>query len=103
MALYKRNKIYWVDINHNGSRLQQSTGTSNKLAAQEFHDKIKAELWQQTRLNKKPDRMWMDAVVRWINESVHKKSLSTDKVHLRWLHPYLKDKKLSEIDRTLIE
>ena len=43
MALYKRNKIYWIDINHNGSRTQRSTGTSDKLAAQEFHDKIKAE------------------------------------------------------------
>ena len=102
MAL-KRNKIYWVDINHNGSRIQRSTGTSDKLAAQEFHDKIKAGLWRQNRLGDKPERTWMEAVVRWLNESTHKKSLGTDKIHLKWLHPYLSDKKLIDINRTMIE
>lgn len=103
MALYKRNKTYWIDINHNGQRIQRSTGTSDKLAAQEFHDKFKAELWRQARLKKKPDRMWMDAVVRWLNELADKKSLKSDKCHFRWLHPYLGNKKLNEIDRELIE
>ncbi len=103
MALYKRNQIYWVDINHKGSRLQRSTGTSDKIAAREFHDKIKADLWRQDRLNEKPEQMWIDAVLRWLSESTHKKSLSTDKIHLRWLHPYLKDKNLGDINRELIE
>lgn len=103
MALYKRNKIYWVDINHNGSRIQRSTGTSDKLAAQEFHDKIKADSWHQTRLEEKVKRTWMEAAVRWINESLHKRSLSHDRFHLRWLSPFLKDKLLGEIDRDLID
>lgn len=103
MALYKRSKIYWINIRHNGQRIQQSTGTSDKLAAQEFHDKIKAELWQQSKLDKKPDRTWMEAVVRWLKESEHKRSIEDDKYHLRWLHPYFKDKKLSEIDSETLE
>lgn len=103
MALYKRNQIYWVDINHRGSRIQRSTGTSDKLAAQEFHDKIKADLWQQNKLDKKVKKNWMEAAVRWINESSHKRSLCDDKAHLRWLSPFLRDKFLDEIDRNLID
>lgn len=103
MALYKRNKIYWVDINHNGTRIQRSTGTSDKIAARQFHDKVKADLWRQNRLGDKPEIMWVEAVLRWLAESSHKRSLMTDKFHLRWLDPYLKNKKLKEIDREFIE
>lgn len=103
MALYKRKKIYWVNIRHNGERIQRSTGTSDKIAAQQFHDKFKAQLWQQSRLDETPDKTWMDAVIRWLNESAHKRSLHTDKSHLRWLTPHLKDKQLKEINRELIE
>lgn len=103
MALYKRNQIYWVDINHRGSRIQRSTGTSDKLAAQEFHDKVKADLWRQSTFGEKPERTWMEAVVRWINESSHKRSLEDDKSHLRWLNPHFKDKRLKDIDRETLE
>lgn len=103
MALYKRKKIYWINIRHNGQRIQQSTGTSDKIAATEFHDKFKADLWKQTKLGEKPQKMWMDAVVRWLNESVDKKSLDSDKCHLRWLHAYFANKKLNEINREQIE
>ena len=103
MALYKRKKIYWIAVSHNGKRIFRSTGTSNKLAAQELHDKLKADLWRQSKLDEKPDKTWMDAAIRWLNESSHKRSLVDDKYHLRWLNPYFKDLQLNEIDRNLIE
>jgi len=46
--------------------------------------------------------VWQDAVIRWINES-EKKSIDTDKYHLKWLRPYLDDVYLDEIDTGLIE
>ena len=103
MALYKRNKIYWVDINQNGTRIQRSTGTSDRLAAREFHDKLTAESWRQSKLNEDVSKTWMDAAIRWVNESSHKRSLVDDKMHLRWLSPFLKDKSLNVIDRNLID
>lgn len=45
----------------------------------------------------------MEAAVRWINESKHKRSLDSDIDHLRWLDPYLKNTPLTKIDRTRIE
>jgi len=103
MALYKRGNIYWISINHQGKRVQRSTKTSDKLAALELHDQIKANLWQQVNLGKKARRYWIDAVMRWLNESTHKKSLRSDKVHLRWLDPYLRKTALDEITREVID
>ena len=53
-------------------------------------------------MDEKAKRTWMEAAVRWINESSHKRSLKDDKFNLRWLSPFLKDKLLEEIDRDLI-
>src|SRR3990167_9208727 len=68
MALYKRNSIWWISFTHNGQRIQRSTGTTNKIEAQEYHDKIKAKLWNISKLENKPIYSWRDAVVRWIRE-----------------------------------
>ncbi|MGQ3887815.1 tyrosine-type recombinase/integrase [Legionella sp. CNM-1927-20] len=103
MALYKRNSVWWISITHNGQRIQRSTGTSNKVAAQEYHDKFKAELWSLEKLSKKTVYSWRDAVVRWLKESSHKRSIEDDKAHLRWLDKYLHSYQLHEITRDILE
>ena len=103
MALYKRDGIWWVDIRHQGKRIRKSTGTEIKEDAQRLYDQWKHELWSQAHVKTLPNKTWMDAVVRWINESTHKRSLVTDKIHLAWLDQYLRKQKLFEIDRDLIE
>ena len=47
MSLYKRkdSSNWWVKISHKGTCLQQSTGTSDRERAQEYHDTLKASLW----------------------------------------------------------
>ncbi|MCX7091184.1 MAG: site-specific integrase [Legionellales bacterium] len=103
MALYKRNKVWWVSFSHNGQRVQRSTGTANKVEAQEFHDKFKAELWSVTKLDNKLVYSWRDGVVRWLRENQHKRSIESDKVHLRWLDIHLRHVHLHEMTRDLIE
>ncbi|MCD6039954.1 MAG: putative phage integrase [Gammaproteobacteria bacterium] len=103
MALYKRNNIWWITISHQGTRIQQSTGTSSKAEAHRLHDKIKAEVWKVNVLKEKPSKDWNDAVLRWCEESQHKKSLVTDKSHLRWLDPHLCGILLIDITRDKIE
>lgn len=103
MALCKRNNIWWIRLSHNGKRIQRSTGTSNKLAAQELHDQLKADLWRQCKLGEKPEHIWQEAVVKWLRQSSYKRSLNHDKFNLKWLNPFLKDKKLYEIDNQMIE
>lgn len=103
MALYKREGIWWVDIFHQGKRVRKSTETEVKQDALHFHDQLKHELWAQKKVKSIPIKTWMDAVVRWLDESSHKRSLETDRYHLAWLDQYLRTKKLAEIDRDLIE
>jgi len=103
MALYKRDEVWWIDIFHQGKRVRKSTGTEVKQDAQQFHDHVKHELWLEKQIKSIPNKTWMDAVVRWLEESKHKRSLATDKIHFAWLDQYLRNKRLSDIDRDLIE
>lgn len=103
MALYQREGTWWIDIFHQGKRIRKSAGTEVKEDAQRVHDQVKHELWLVKKTKSIPDKTWMDAVIRWLDESAHKRSLDMDKVHLAWLDPYLRSKKLSEVDRDFIE
>jgi len=105
MSLFKRkdSPYWWVKITHNGRPVQQSTGTTDKAKAQEYHDKLKATLWDQERLGVKPRYSWKDAVIRYLAETSGKATQETDKTHLRWLDRYLNDLMLDEINRDLLE
>lgn len=74
MSLYKRQDSpkWWVKIKVGKCLVQKSTGTTDKLKAQQFHDKLKSQLWDQERLGVKPSRSWEEAVVRWLDETQHK-------------------------------
>ncbi len=97
MSLYKRGSIWWVEIVHHGQRIRRTTGAETKAAAQEFHDRLKAELWRQGSLGEQPAHAWEDAVIRWLDENEHKKSLSDDKDRLRWLTARLAGRSLVSI------
>ena len=105
MSLFKRSgsSYWWVKLSHNGRRIQQSTGTSDKAKATEYHDKLKASLWDQERLGVKPSRTRNEAVVRYLAETTHKASQDTDKTHLRWVDRFLGGKTLGAIDRELLD
>lgn len=103
MALYKRNNTWWILISHRGQRIQKTTGTQDKVAAQRYHDEIKAELWKIDKLQEKPKRSWKEAAVRWFTEMQHKRSLYDDKWHINWLDKYFGNLYLSEITKDKID
>lgn len=103
MSLCKRSNVWWIRLTYQGQRIQKSTGTSDKTAAQRFHDEFKASLWKEEFLNEKRDRTWPEAVVRWLSESTHKRSLRDDRSHLQWLDPHLEHLTLKQITRDLID
>lgn len=104
MPLRKRGAVWWVDVvAPNGERIRRSTGTESKALAQEYHDKLKTELWRIAKLGERPSRTWNDAVVRWLKEQAHKASISDDKIHLRWLDHHLGGKRLELINRALVD
>ena len=105
MSLYKRkdSQVYWVKISIAGQVIQRSTGTTVKQEAQEFHDKLKAEFWQQQKLGAKPVRSWKETVVRFLQETSDKRTHEHDKMKLVWLDPYLGHLSLNDITVSVID
>ncbi|AOJ36554.1 integrase [Burkholderia sp. AU33423] len=107
MSLYKRktspNWQYKLYPPGGGTPIQGSTGTRDKAQAQEFHDRLKVDLWNQARLGTKPRHSWNDAVVRYVGERAGLASLETSKIHLRWLDRHLSGVALADIDRNRID
>ena len=106
MSLYKRkdSPFWWVKISIGGQPpIQCSTGTSDKIEAQELHDTLKAQLWEQKRLGVKPSRSWQDAVVKWLSETSDKATHNEDKAKLVWLNTYLGKLMLDEINVNVVD
>jgi integrase len=105
MSLFKRkdSPYWWVKLTHNGRRLQQSTGTADAEKAREYHDKLKASLWDQARLGVKPRHTWNEAVIRYLAQKASKVSVVSDKAHLRWLHRHLDGLTLEAINREVLD
>jgi integrase len=108
MSLYRRkdSSFWWVKlpaIRGESGPLQVSTGTAEKRKAQEFHDRLKAERWEQEKLGAKPRRTWEEAVLKFLEETAHKRTHERDKSILRWLDDYLGGRYLDEIDRATVD
>lgn len=105
MSLFRRqdSSVWWIKITINGRKIQRSTGTDDKIQAQEFHDRLKAQMWEQKRLGVKPRRTWKEAVVRWLAETSEKATHHEDKRKLIWLDTYLGELMLNEINLDVID
>jgi hypothetical protein len=105
MSLYKRKDSphWWVKLAHNGRRIQQSTGTPDETKAREYHDKLKASLWDEERLGIKPERSWKEAVLKYVGETNHKASHADDLLHFQYLDRFLGQLSLSKIDREVLD
>ena len=105
MSLFKRkdSSSWWVKIIIDGRKVQRSTGTDDKIKAQEFHDRLKAQMWEQNRMGVKPRRSWKEAVIRWLEETSEKATHDEDKRKLVWLNAYLGERLLDEINLEVID
>lgn len=105
MSLYKRkdSSLWWIKITIGGRKLQKTSGTSDKIQAQEFHDSLKAKLWEQERLGVKPSHSWQEAVVKWLLETSDKATHKEDISKLSWLDTHLGNLMLEEINLDVID
>ena len=105
MSLYKRkdSSHWWLKVSIGGRTIQRSTGISDKIKAQEYHDTLKAQLWQQERLGVKPTRSWREAVVRWLTETSDKATHKEDIRKLAWMDLYLGKLSIDDINQDVID
>lgn len=74
MAIRKRegSEVWHIDIRApDGQRIRQTTGTTVRKEAQEYHDKLKHELWRVDKMGERQSYTWNDAAKRLIKESTH--------------------------------
>lgn len=87
MALYKRKEsnVWWMDYTDaEGKRVRASTGTENKLLAQQLLDRTKAEVWDQRRLGVKPQVTFDKAVEMFLEEKRHRRTINTYTERANW-------------------
>ena len=73
----------------NGRRARGSTQTGDKKAAQEFLDRLKADLWRVRKLGETPEFTFGHAVTAWMPEAAKKRSIEDDKDMLRVMVPFM--------------
>lgn len=104
MSLRRRGGVWHVSVTApDGRRIRCSAGTPDRVAAQEFHDRLKVELWRIQKLGEKPRRTWKEAVVRYLTEVAHKATIEKDRAHLRRLDCHLGRKYLDEITKDVVD
>ncbi|QCJ70918.1 site-specific integrase [Providencia heimbachae] len=98
MPIYKRGKKYWVDVaTPSGERVRKSAGTEDKTKAQEYHDKLKHDLWQVEKLDKSPDRSFEEMMVLVLKDAEGQSSFDTKLGYAEHFQRYFKGRKISTI------
>ena len=103
MSLSKRNGVYYIDIRSpSGERIRRSTGVSDKKLAQEYHDKVKHELWAISRLDKRLERTFDEALLLLLNDGKDQKDYATKVRHAKYWRPIFGGKSVSSITGEMI-
>jgi len=90
MSIRKRGKIWHCEWQIGGQRVAETTGTTDREAAQEYHDRRRAEIWRQKKLGDTRVITWDEAALSWVDEhAIHKRSFETDRQRLGWLTEHL--------------
>ncbi|MCQ9124321.1 tyrosine-type recombinase/integrase [Rodentibacter caecimuris] len=84
MSIYKRNENgpWWVDLaTPSGKRIRRSTGTTIKKEAQQYHDRLKAEMWKIDKLDAPPEYIFEEALLHYVRSAEGQKDTATKKRH----------------------
>lgn len=77
--------IWWLDIRAPGiPRIRRTTGTKDRKAAQEYHDKVKAGLWRTQKLGEQPDRTLNEAALGLLKLSEGQRDYETKLRHVAY-------------------
>lgn len=102
MGIRKRkgSDAWYIDLRTpGGARIRQTTGTTSRKEAQEYHDKLKYDLWRAAKLGEKPRRTFDEAALRFLQESGHLPDAASRKAHLRHFRQYFGGRPLDSLTR----
>ncbi|HEX7907323.1 MAG TPA: site-specific integrase [Paraburkholderia sp.] len=100
MSIRKRGGVYVVDIRTpSGKRIRRTCSTQDRKEAQEYHDKLKADLWRASKLGEKPPRTFEEAALRYLKQEAGKKDYESKKRHLVWFSGHFAGRHIHMITR----
>ena len=105
MSLYRRKDSpnWWGEFRIPGRKaLQESSGTTDRIAAQEWHDRKQAGLWRESRLGDRPARTWKAAVIRWAEECGDKADARNDATKFKWFEAHFGKLTLDQMTRDVV-
>lgn len=101
MSIRKReNGVYYLDLRTpGGTRVRQTTGTVDRKQAQEYHDKIKHDLWRVAKLGERPSHTFDEAALRFLQENVGTADYVNKALHIRHFREHFGGRKLDSLTR----
>ena len=100
MSIFKHPQSgkWWLDFTPPGcKRVKRSTGTTDRKAAQELHDKLKAESWRVVQLGEQVDRLFDDAALEFLKSSEGQSDYGTKVRHVTYFRTYFGGKPLRSL------
>lgn len=96
--------FWWIDIRSpDGQRIRRSAGTKDRKAAQEYHDRLKAELWRVSKLGEKQERTFEEAAVKLLEESLGQSDYQTKVRHVQYWRTQFSGEPLSSLTTEAIK
>ena len=96
-GLLKRNGVWHIDKLFRGTRIRESTSTSELAKAQEQLAKRIDEIRTVSVYGVRPDRSFRAAATKFLEENQSKRTIGNDAMLLKQLDPYIGDLKLRQV------
>lgn len=92
MSIFKHPKsgVYYVDVQlPSGKRARRSTGTKDKVAAQEYHDKARSDMWRVGRLGERKSYTFDEAALVYLKSCQQLRDYRSKVNHMKyWLSQF---------------
>lgn len=100
MSIFKHPKsgVYYVDFTlTSGQRVKRSTGSKDKVAAQEYHDRLRAEMWRVEKLGERKQHLFEEAALLYLRSCKELRDYRSKATHIRFWLTQFKGKPISSL------
>lgn len=104
MSIFKSQSGTWfVDIPlKDGSRIRKSTRTKDRKAAQEFHDRLRAERWRAETFGDRPDVVFGEAAIHFLKSCADLRDYKSKADHIKYWLSHFKGVALRSLTTDMI-